>query len=113
MGAISKKFATVVLTAAGAAGLVGSTAGYAVHKHIVTPKEQESARLADFNARGQRILSSLRMRPIEFHQFAQGAQGCEASEHGASFVAEDFDNKIVYGVMCVSQRSELSFRILR
>ncbi len=113
MGAITKKFATAVLLVAGGAGLAGSTAGYAVHKHVVTPKEQERARMADFNARGQRILSSLRFRPIEFGQFELGAQGCDADKHGASFVAEDFDNKIVYGVMCVSQRSELSFRILR
>lgn len=81
--------------------------------NMSSPPKSKSARLADFNARGQRILSSLRFRPIEFGTFELGAQGCDADKHGASFVAEDFDNKIVYGVMCVSERSELQFRVLR
>lgn len=94
---------------AGALGLGGGVTGYAAHAYIVQPR----ADAADFDARGRAVLSSLRLTPITVDAFKKGAKGCAAPQYGASFVAEDFDSKIVYGVMCVSKRSELTFRVLR
>lgn len=94
--------------AVGSAVVVGGI-GYAANELYFEP----NARRTEFNARAQNVLASNNLRSISVEDFKKADDGCAAPLYGARFTAENAQGQVVRGTMCVSRRTEVSFRINR
>lgn len=94
--------------AVGSAVVAGGI-GYAANKLYFEPH----SRAEEFNARARNVLASQSLKTISLEDFKQGDDGCAAPLYGTKFIAENAQGSVVRGSMCVSRRTEVTFRFNR